>query len=368
MNRETISANQIMSIVASSLIGVSILALPSSVARVAGPDGWISFLLAWAGSMAALYLVVALARRFPGESLLQYSIHILGRPAGTAATFLFGVVELVSSALVTRVFSEAVVSAVLPEAPHEVICAAMTALVAYLSLQRVRVFARVHELFLVPILVTFGLFILSVYQNAYLANITPVLARGAGPVLAGVARTSLAFQGFEIMLLFFAYAANPGEIARSSLLGLSLAGVLYVTAIAGVTAVFGPEHLKSLQWPMLEAIRIVGASPGVGFERIESLFMTVWMIAAFTSAGALGYAGIRALSDAIGWQDATLSVPVFSPVLYAISLAPSNLFSVLDASSLSGQVAIVYTVLLTITLLGVAVIRRRRGDSGARTR
>ena len=119
-----------------------------------------------------------------------------------------------------------------------------------------------------------------------------------------------------------------------------------------------------LQWPVLEAIKVIGGASGHGIERFEVLFITVWMVAAFTTAGAVAYTGIRLLSDATGWRDNALTTMVILPLMYVLCLAPENLFQVKQAAGLAGKVAVGYGALISVILYAVAILKGQRGDAG----
>ncbi|MGE5485220.1 MAG: GerAB/ArcD/ProY family transporter [Ignavibacteriales bacterium] len=364
MNRDTLSTNQVMSIVAQAMLGVSILTVPGVVSRIAGPDAWLSFLITWAAVSGVAAVTVSLSLRFPGETLVGYSSRILGKRLGVLVSVVFGLLETISGALVARVFAEAVGAVILVRAPIEVLSGAMVLLTLYLSLQRVRVFGRVNAFFFPGICLVFALFIAGTYGYAHLANLTPVLRRGLAPVLGGVAQSVLAFQGFEVMLYFLGFADKPRENMRASLTGISLVGGAYVATVAGVTGVFGPQHLSRLQWPVLEAIKVLGGESALGIERFEALFITVWMIAAFTTVGALVYTGVRILSEITGLQHSNLLVPLIGPLVYVTGLAPENVFSALGIASRVSVAIVLYATFISLVMYVVAVATGKRGDGG----
>ena len=73
-----VTPKQSASLVASTIIGVGVLTLPRVAAEYAKQCGWIAVI---AGALAAAmttWIITALAKRFPGQSIVQYSALILG--------------------------------------------------------------------------------------------------------------------------------------------------------------------------------------------------------------------------------------------------------------------------------------------------
>ncbi|MCR4398255.1 MAG: spore germination protein [Firmicutes bacterium] len=360
MNREVLAAGQVMAVAALSMIGVAILTAPGTVAVRAGPDAWLSFAVMLALSIGAAYLMLSPADWFPGEGLVEYTRRLFGKPLGTAVCLVYSLLEMLSGALVIRLFAEVVGTAVLAWTPLEVTSGVMLLLVAYLCMQRVRVFGRVNALFLPTVIVAFYAFIISVFQRATVSNLTPVLARGLGPVASGAASSAVAFQGFEAILYFGGYADKPREAIRAGLLGVFLVGAAFVLTCAGVLGIFGHVHLAVLQWPVLEAMKVLGGMPGEAIERYESLFVTVWMIAAFTSAGALVYAGTGVFSDLTG-TDRRLLTPIVTPLLYTLVLAPNNVFSAVSLASVAGAASLGWATVVAIAV-GIAASRTKGAE------
>jgi len=364
VRKDALSPGQITAIIAESMLGVSILTVPGTVTRVSGPDSWLTFIITWGVVAGVIALITSLSLRFPGQTISGYASSILGSGLGTIVCLVLALLETVSGALVARVFAEAVGAVVLVRAPIEILSGAMVILALYLSFQRVRVFGRVNAFFFPIIWVTFGVFIAGVYGYVRLANLTPVLSRGVGPVLRGVAPALFAFQGFETALYFLGFAGKPRENMKAALLGVSAVGAAYLATVAGITGVFGPGHLSNLQWPVLEVIKVLGGESALGFERFEALFITVWMIAAFTTAGALVYTGVRIFSETTGLRHDALLVPIVGPLVYLIGLAPDNVFRAMQVASIVSALTVCWAAFISVVMCAVAAIRGRRGDAG----
>ena len=367
MRRDMISSSQVTAIVASATIGVAILGLPARTARIAGPDAWLSIVVGAFATAGVAWAIVSLARRFPGQTFVSYARDLLGPAIGTTLVVLFALAELSAGALVIRTFGEAVVSVVLTETPLETLVVIMVLLTAYLALQRVIVFARVMEFHFHMMVLTLSLFAATVLGRVSMPNLYPVLGKGLKPVLIGTWDSLPAWVGFETMLYHLGYAVSPREATRATLLGVVAVGMAYLVITVETVAIFGAGHMKVLQWPVLEAMKFAHV-PGMIFERLESVFLVVWMAAAFTTAGALVYTSIRSLGDALNLSDHSPLVPASVPILYGLAMLSPNPIVTTAVTSVVAKVVGLYTVFLLAVLYvaaGIAAARRRGRDDGA---
>ena len=81
---------QLFSVLICAMLGSGIITLPRAVADIAGRDGWLSVLLAGAGTWVMAILIWLLCRSFP-KPLPEFSIAILGKPLGIFFRGLFSV-------------------------------------------------------------------------------------------------------------------------------------------------------------------------------------------------------------------------------------------------------------------------------------
>src|SRR5690625_4883290 len=100
---ENISENEFMIALPSIIIGVSILSLPSEVAKVTQfSDGWVSILLG--GLIFTLFALLAtrLATLFPEESFFSYTSFLFTKLYSIILVFLIILVSLITSSYSVR--------------------------------------------------------------------------------------------------------------------------------------------------------------------------------------------------------------------------------------------------------------------------
>ncbi|NLJ33253.1 MAG: GerAB/ArcD/ProY family transporter [Firmicutes bacterium] len=366
--KNQITSLQAAAIVASSIIGVGILTLPREVAAAAGTDGPLATLLGGGIAALLLLLLTKLGLRFPRHSLMEYSNMILGAILGRLLSLLFLVYWFLLTAILVRTFGEMVITAILPNTPLEIIIGIMLLLGAQLAAQDIKVFARIHEI-LLPLTIIPLLFLFLNSINAINPlHLLPILAFGPWPLIKGALATGLSFLGIESVLMLLPYYSKPQEAVKSHLYGILIPIVLYFTIVTMGLGTFGDTALQYLQWPALEQIRLAAlpSMPSV-FERLESIFIGIWVVVLFTSTGSLYLMVILGIRQLLGLKQQKrnrfyhyiLTIPLFF-----LARLPQNVIAVETYARVISQAGIVLVIVGPGLLYLMALIRQKRGEEG----
>lgn len=365
------------SLVTSTLIGVGVLTLPRTATALLKEAGWMATLLGSALVMFAMVLISWLSKCFPGLTFVEYTSLVWGTPKkpwlgkllGFPWVFAMLIFFYLATALTARVFGEVVVTAVLLETPLEVLIISMFFLALFLCLHEVEVVARVNEL-LFPLILFPILFIaLASFQKAEWNNVLPLFSSSWTNLVISGTNTALAFQGYEIMLIFFAFAKLGTDKMRAGLIGVGFAAVVYTLIVLAGIVVFGYEEMQRQTWPTLELVKNTKI-PGLILERLESAFLGVWVAAVFTSTGNYYYAFIYGLRQYFGrgMLFQRTAAFIFLIPLFYISLVPKNIEAVNQAGTTLGRIGLVITIGVPLVYVLVTLLRglgkkRNKGES-----
>lgn len=79
---EKITGNQLSFLLFTFIISTNLLSVPSFMFMFAKQDAWLSALLASVTGIVSIWVMIELAKRYPGETITQYSSKILGKGLG----------------------------------------------------------------------------------------------------------------------------------------------------------------------------------------------------------------------------------------------------------------------------------------------
>lgn len=100
---KTLKGRDLMFAFPSVIIGVSILSLPSEVAKVTlFSDGWISILIAGVIFTLLAIFAIRIAMHFPDQPFLDYASYLVTKPVAIVISLLYVVSSIFFSAHATR--------------------------------------------------------------------------------------------------------------------------------------------------------------------------------------------------------------------------------------------------------------------------
>jgi spore germination protein len=358
--------SQSMSLIVSTIIGVGILLLPRTTSKYLHQQGWLVIVLGFLVTLFFTWAISKLIIHIQEQKFALFVVQILsprkypwvGKVLGIPLLLVLAVVWLLVSALVSRAFGEVVITAILTNTPLEVLVASMLMVSYYLCMKKEVVVARVNE-FLIPMLII-PLLILALlsfqHANAYrLLPLYPVKIQG---ILPSLAPSIFAFQGYEIILQFSSRYSLKVNYMRANLWGIVIVSVLYLLIVIAGLVVFGYEELQRLTWPTLELVKTVYV-PAFIIERMEAIFIGVWVAAIFTTAANYYYAATRLICDLFHIRRGFYVASALAPLLYFAAMYPRNLF---DLNAYLDRLSWLWTgigSLFPVLLLALSSLRKR---------
>lgn len=354
-----ISPRQLYALLVLSHLETTTSVLPSLTTALAGRDSWLTVTLAILASLPLGLLAVWLGRRFPQQTLVQYSSTLLGKPLGFLAGLLYIWFFVHIASLVIRESAVGFNLSVLPKTPPIVLIGILALLAAVTARGGLEVIGRLAESSFVFI-VFFTLLTLFLPINlAHFERLQPFLARGISRVFTA-ALIPLGLLG-EIVAVNMAlpYLTKPEKATRTLLYTVLTSGVFILLFTIMTTAVFG-RTASNLTLPPFKLARMI--SIGNFLERIEVIVLVVWTIIALIKSsfymwiGTLGSAqlfnlkGYRELVFPLGIIIIFLSIQAYENFADALTFYTPRVWGVY---SLTIEVGL-------LLLLGAAALLKRK--------
>jgi spore germination protein KB len=353
--KDFITARQLMLLKLSGITGTVFLGVVNLITTLAGAQGFMAVLGGGLLSVLVVYLATALGRRFPRLTPFEYARSIYGKWFGSLFGLSLVAFNVVSGTLVLRSLGDFLITAILPETPISVTIATMLILVCGGAWLGIQALARFNE---------------GLYPMVFLAW---VIVAGAGlwridpgwllPLFAAeplaLARASLVSGSLLVnglvVLMFFNFVEEQSAVLKYSVwavfAGTLLIGALQVAVVAG----YSPALAETLKYPVLELARNV--SFGMFLERIEAIYLGVWIIGTFVKVSILFYAAALGLTLVTGaksyhWFILPLAAASFYLSFQADSVPQSHLWE-----SIFNENAYFYQLGVTALLLAGALWR-----------
>lgn len=324
IDNEKISGTQLWIFIVLTVIGVGVFSLPGQTAESVGPDSWIVIILGGLIGLLDFFLICALIRRFPNETLVDIAVKVLGKYIAIPFLVLFWVYMLMVAAMTLRVFGEVVKMSILTRTPIEVILISLLVLVFILSRGGVEPLVRFDQVvFPIVISIIFFMVIFALPRSDF-SNLLPFLRSNPVKIAEGTYQTVYSFGGFEFVLLIVPFIKKPGKIFKPGIISFSVIIGVYLAVVILSLAKFGADDVTKLTWPVLTMLRTIEI-PGSFIERSEGVIMTAWTLFVFTSIAPLMFGLASLPSRLLKHNEFKHFCAVVLPIIYIVSLIPDNI-------------------------------------------
>ncbi|MFZ5942769.1 MAG: GerAB/ArcD/ProY family transporter [Bacillota bacterium] len=348
IKRGTISPRQIFFILTMLLTGIYILILPRHLVTIAGNDGWLP--LAGGGFLSAilLFFINKISMKFPGKTVIEFAPLIMGRFFGKVIGVILVFYFTIISAVSLRIFAEMLKSVLLADTPRWIIITGLVGLIIWIVQNGIEDIARFTEL-IAPFIIIFLLAaLIGDWGHMELIRLRPVLQTEIASLVKGLA-SSLSYFGIIIVLLMlYPYVNKPEKLTMTSLSALLFAVLLTVAFVIGTIATFGAFETTRMAWPVIELVKMIRI--GEFLERVESLFLSVWLSIAFINASVLAFCTISGWTQLINGENyRKWTIPTML-VLLALSLWPKDLLDVLGVYNFNFTYGFIVSLLVPLFL------------------
>lgn len=300
LEKGKISNRQAGWLLVNTILTTSILFLPSMIAREAKQDSWISIVAITLLGLLAALLITSLGKRYPRQSVIQYSRIILGKPLGTLVGLVFVLFFLYINSFVIREFSEFVLTLFLTKTPLVAVTIAIIFVSAYAVRSGLEVLARVNELILPIVLLMVILSLLLSLPDMDVHNLQPVLARGWFPVIKGAYPAAIFFAETSVMLMLIPFLKESKRATSAALKAVLVVGLFQLLVILGVTTQFGLEVAR-IKFPFLAMTRYISVFDII--ERLEPTTMLVWVMGGFIKISVFFYCAVLSSAQLLNLKD-----------------------------------------------------------------
>ncbi|SOC15852.1 spore germination protein [Ureibacillus xyleni] len=358
-----ITASQTMMSIFNSMIGISILGLPRIASEHVNSGAVLVTIIGLGIMMIGMGIMTLLGYRFPKTSFIQFSKQIIGKKL----SFLFGLFILVFFILligfITREFSFMLSSFLYPDTPMIVLVGAMLIIVAIATRNDITTISYIHFFYFPFLLIPLLLLIVLALENVDIRYVKPFLGNGntfSDFLQGGLTIAAFPFVHIGIFLLtvLTPHTHSPKNAIRGSLLGGLFSSLLIILTLFVTIGVFGSMEAKSPLWPLYVLTRMVQL-PLELLERLDILFLGIWVLSAFTTILSGYLIIIYTGSQLFNLKSHRVLSYIALPLVFGAAMYPQNIFHLFELIELVGKWGLIITMIYPLFLLFIALIRKK---------
>ncbi len=357
-----ILSQELLVLIINMAIGVGTIGLPSDLARLAGPDGIIGYMIAVLVVVLATILLVTLAQRYPEQGIADYTPTLIGKFPGFLFNIFFAFLLIALISVVVRTFSEITKYFLLQKTPIEIIVIAILLAASLLARNGLQAIARGCQIILYIFFIPFLLipFFIPVFDTG---EFLPLLHADFSTILESAAIAIFALAGAEIILVIGSHSNKPKKMLRPVLGGMMIASAMTGTFIILSFGSLSVEQTARLSDPIFEMIKYIPL-PIFLLERMDIFFYTIWITASYSTIVISLFTISHHLAETVKLKNGKPLVFPLAALIYFLALIPQNEIVVMEISKLLGFGWLALTFIIVPLFLIISVFQDRKKQKG----
>ena len=342
------------------VLGFGIFSVANTSVRYLSTGAWAAILAAAVLILPAALMLCALAKRYPGETLMEYAPKAAGKVAGNLLAGVYALFFLVFAGLLISYFSHVVVTWILPHTDYRWVAGFLVLICAYAISKDftslIRLVSFVGALCVLAVLAMRVLMIVFGNMDNLLPLIEPDVLRAGLPDATG--------RIFGFFFCIGSLAILPqGKHNRGSMLivilGVLGAAFLLALVCAACISVLGVPQTALYKDAMALAMKTFDISRSTFIQRADVIFIITWSLLILSTLCCTCYIPFSFVKRFTNGTARRLSGAALCILLFVIALLPadfSTALSAANASCLTFGLAALYVI--PLILLIVSGVRR----------
>lgn len=355
---QTISVTQFFFFIVQTQIGVGFISLPFMVHSAgAMSDGWISVLIIGLVVQVLIFIYWHLSTRFE-QSFDGILLNVYGKWIGKFLMIGYAFYFLLVCYQILNQYSYIVNIWAFPKTPDGLIIGLLSLAVWYLVIENLRVVARFQALIS---LFVFYLIILPVPSlgNLDIRYVMPVGSNGFINIIKGMSGGFIAFRGFELIMFLSSYVEGSKKQKLMAATASNITVTFLYTYLTFIVMVFfSPDEIKLVPQPVFYILK---AFTFAIVERIDILFLTIWIVLVSGSLASYIYFASTSTASVMNSEQHRKIVPVLLIISASFSLVPENIITMTEINEIINLVALFFILVVPLVTYLLSFVLKRQG-------
>ena len=297
----------------------------STISNLLEQDGqilWLAMVIYTIIPLVVLYMMVYVYNRISGD-IFMICQQLIGKIGAWVVLLTYSVMFLSNASLILRLYSEYTLLTALPQVEFQLVIiwyAVSAGILCYLGIETL---TRTSSI-VMPFSMTGIILILLVLLPFYIVyNLTPWQGNGImQAVHSGI--TGAGYNVGVLSLIFLAPAfQNARTIKKAAIYALSYSAILRISFILVYTMVFGTTVGAEKTMPLFELARLVYLNQYI--QRIEALFIIVWVIIGLLAVAGSLYIGLYLIAVLLKLPTLRPIVPLGTILIANMAMMPPDI-------------------------------------------
>lgn len=295
---ESLTNRQIAFVIFGIVVGYGILNLSKNIAENAGTGSWFTLVMATGITMIFTYIITYLGYVHENKTIYEYSNILTGKYITSIFMLVYIVYYFILFTMTVRMASEAIKLTILIKTPVWILCLLFLSVTYYAVITKLGTIARICEIYGVVIIVGAMIIHLSMFSQGELVKLKPFFViENIQSYLKATLVTVFPFLGIEILtIISFNKKKNDKRIFKYTALMVGFIGILYILVVESSISVMGIESIIYYKDTLFATIRRIDMRSLQFLERIDGIFLTIWIMGIFCTITLEAYASTFIIS------------------------------------------------------------------------
>lgn len=341
--------------------------LISYATSVTKQDTWIAVLAGFIIMIPVVLIYSSLGKRFPGRSIVEISDLVVGKVLGKIMSVCYMLFMFLLLLSYTRVLSDFIVGAVLPETPAAAILILFMFVCVVAARNSVSSLTNHSVLFIFIASAVLIINIILSIKDFKVSNFLPVFTLPIEKYVQGThAIAMITFSSVYRFLIFLPSLTKTEKLGKYYFGGLAIGAATMLLLVFRDIGILG-SSVSLLAMPSYEAIRQI--SIGTVLTRVEVLYAITIIILHFFQISTVLYATAKGTAQLFGFQSYKQLVSPIGvlAICFALLAFNSTAQSSYWGSNVAAVNATIFIVILPAITLIVAMLRGFRKVKESKT-
>lgn len=320
--------------------------------------GWLLTLLAGLLTLLTLWPVAAFLRSVPGATLIDLARLAAGRVGAVITGVLLAGVLSFMGGTILRETSEMAITASYPHTPQTFATTSLLLGAIFVAYGDGSALVRLGRLLLPAVVGSFLLVLAGTVGWGEIQYLLPFWGPGPVSLLLEAPSAAMFFAPAALLPLLTDGVSDRSSLVRSTLAVPSISALLLALEKAVLGMVFPYPLGTDVTFPFHGAARIV--LTGRFFERLEGIWVFMWVMSTTVLSGALLYGGASAVARSFSMPRHTTAVLPLATVVLTVAFFPRNQADTITLHERAGPWLFALALALPAVLAVAAALRRRR--------
>jgi spore germination protein (amino acid permease) len=329
--------------------------------NVTGTAAWQSSLISASTAMFFFTFMYLLLKRFPDKNLFEITDLVMGRFIGVCFGIIYTLYLIFYAGTNLREFIEMIKAYNLPYTPTSILIVCVLSVVLIISYYGLECLTKISIIFFIPIMLGLIIIFALAWSEYDYTLLRPYFGYGMMNTLRlGFLRSS-GYSEIVRLTIIIASLQNIKNFKRAGYISIVISGAVFVFGTIFYVMTFGYFQGSEDIAGIFELTR--GIYFNRFFQRIESLFLFMWVIAAVISIAGAFYISISCFCKTFKINNHKPLLLPFAMLVFIVTMQPKNLAEVLEINiKVTRQYSLFIFYLGPVLILLISIIRGKKGE------